>query len=660
MNKRENSVNNGEVMMVTNKVLRRGLTNMHNKVNGTSTNMSTLITQTLCRTSRRTLGLLLLLACVPAAWAATAPGAPTIGTATGGNAQATVAFTAPTSNGGSAITSYKATSTPGSKTGTCTTTPCTVTGLTNGTAYTFKVTATNAIGMGAASAASNSVTPATVPGAPTIGTATGGNAQATVAFTAPTSNGGSAITSYTATSTPGSKTGTCTATPCTVTGLTNGTAYTFTVKATNAKGIGAASTASNSVTPATVPGTPTGATAVGGNAQATVAFVAPASNGGSAVTGYTVTSLPAGGVDSNAGTTGLSHVITGLTNGTAYTFTVKAANANGTSVASTASNSVTPATLPGAPTGVTAVGGNAQATVTFTSPVSNGGSAITGYTVTSLPAGGVDSNAGTTGLSHIITGLTNGTAYTFTVTATNAIGTSVTSAASNSVTVNAGIAQAYYIYTDHLDTPRQITDTGGNIVWTWNNLDPFGNNPPNENPSGQGTFVNPLRFPGQYADKETNTYYNINRNYDPSIGRYVQSDPIGLRGGINTYTYVGGNPLSRIDPTGKFFFIPIIVAAIVDGGATSIIAGSALVVGGAGIWMANNFPPGFWPGDKGAAEWGRRNDVGAREGKGRFHGIKQGCPGSKATDNYGVNPDTGDVIDPAGDPVGNLGDVKSK
>ena len=89
-----------------------------------------------------------------------------------------------------------------------------------------------------------------VPGAPTIGTATGGNASASVTFTAPANNGGSAITSYTVTSSPGSLTGTGASSPITVSGLTNGTAYTFTVTATNATGTGPASAASNSVTPA--------------------------------------------------------------------------------------------------------------------------------------------------------------------------------------------------------------------------------------------------------------------------------------------------------------------------------------------------------------------------------------------------------------------------
>ena len=278
----------------------------------------------------------------------TVPGAPTIGTATAGNAQATITFTAPASNGGSAITSYTATSSPGGFTGTISQAgsgTITITGLTIGTAYTFIVKATNAGGAGAASAASNSVIPFAVPGAPTIGTATAGNAQATVIFTAPASNGGSAITSYTATSSPGgiksalNQAGSGT---ITFTGLTNGTAYTFTVTATNSVGTGAASAPSNSVTPFGVPGAPTIGTATAGNAQANVIFTAPVSNGGSVITSYTATSSP-GGIKSTLNQAGSGTItFTGLTNGTAYTFTVKANNTAGTGAASAASNSVTP------------------------------------------------------------------------------------------------------------------------------------------------------------------------------------------------------------------------------------------------------------------------------------------------------------------------------
>ena len=130
-----------------------------------------------------------------------------------------------------------------------------VTGLTNGTAYTFKVAAVSeGAGVGTYSSASSAVTPSTVPGAPTIGTATPGHLQASVAFTAPGSNGGATITSYTVTAldvtngTRGGQTSSGASSPIVVTGLTTGDVYTFTVTATNVAGTGAASAASNSAT----------------------------------------------------------------------------------------------------------------------------------------------------------------------------------------------------------------------------------------------------------------------------------------------------------------------------------------------------------------------------------------------------------------------------
>ncbi len=87
-------------------------------------------------------------------------------------------------------------------------------------------------------------------------------------------------------------------------------------------------------------------------------------------------------------------------------------------------------------------------------------------------------------------------------------------------------------------------------MWRWDQDEPFGVNVPNENPSGLGAFEFPLRFPGQYADKETNLHYNYYRDYEPSTGRYGESDPIGLIGGLNTYAYGSAGPLIRTNPSG--------------------------------------------------------------------------------------------------------------
>ncbi len=108
----------------------------------------------------------------------------------------------------------------------------------------------------------------------------------------------------------------------------------------------------------------------------------------------------------------------------------------------------------------------------------------------------------------------------------------------------------FYIYADHLGTPRKITRPSDNkALWAWES-EAFGDSLSNQNPSGQGEFMFNLRFPGQYYDAETGLHYNYFRDYDPGTGRYIQSDPIGLAGGINTYAYVNGNPVNYTDPLG--------------------------------------------------------------------------------------------------------------
>ena len=158
------------------------------------------------------------------------------------------------------------------------------------------------------------------------------------------------------------------------------------------------------------PSAPTSVVATPGDTQVTVTFAAPTDNGGSPITGYAVTPSPAtaGWNDTNAGSTLLTHVITGLTNGVAYTFTVRATNANGTGDPSLPSNSATPATVPSAPSAAVAIARNKSADVSFAASGSDGGDAITGYTVISNPAGGIDIDQGTLGLAHLVSGLTNG------------------------------------------------------------------------------------------------------------------------------------------------------------------------------------------------------------------------------------------------------------
>jgi hypothetical protein len=373
----------------------------------------------------------------PAAVPRTVPNPPTGATGTLASGQSVVSWSAPADNGGASITSYTVTSSPEDRTCTWSSGPlqCTVTGLTNGSAYTFTVTATNAAGAGSASSASSTITPRTTPGAPTSVIGTAGNTQAVVEWTPPADNGGAAITGYTVTANPGGQGCTWTSGPlqCTVSGLANGTAHTFTVTATNPAGIGSASSPSDSVTPRTTPGLPTGVTATAGNTQAAVSWTAPASTGGSAIAAYTVTASGLGGQTCTWASGPLTCTVTGLSNGVSYTFTATAANAAGNGSASTPSNAITPRAVPSAPTNVQVSHSNASVVVTWTASASTGGSPIVSYTATANPSG--LSCTWTTGdLGCTIAGLTNGTPYSVTVFATTGVGNSLASVPSSSVT----------------------------------------------------------------------------------------------------------------------------------------------------------------------------------------------------------------------------------
>jgi len=289
---------------------------------------------------------------------ATVPDAPVLGAATASAAatttgSATVSWTAPF-DGGSAITSYQIVATPTTgaavtRTGIASTaTTGTVTGLVNGTSYALQVRAVNALGSGLLSAASTPVTPTGLAGAPTAVVAVRGSTQASLSWTAPAADGGSAITGWTVQVRVGAtvvRTDTITgSTPSTtITGLTNGTAYNFRVAAVNAHGTGAVSASSNTVTPATTPGAPVlGAVtqgAVGGALTVTVNWTPPASNGGSAITSYTVSAYNGAGNVAGLVTLGSAARAATLTFTTTgpFTFDVNATNAVGTGPASAAS-----------------------------------------------------------------------------------------------------------------------------------------------------------------------------------------------------------------------------------------------------------------------------------------------------------------------------------
>ena len=356
-----------------------------------------------------------------------APDVPHSLDATPGNRQVMLSWVLP--SGGAALTHYEyeqdGSGTWISTGGTAT--DYTVTGLTNGQPYTFKVRALNSAGASAASAASPSVTPATVPGAPTGLSATVSDRRVDLIWTAPASNGGQSITGYEYEQ-AGSGTWISTggpATSTTVRNLTNGQPYRFRVRAVNRVGAGAASAASPNVTPATEPDAPTGLSATVSDQRVDLIWTAPASNGGAPILRYEY-ELDFSGTWISTGGPATSTTVRNLTNGQSYTFQVRAVNRVGAGAASGSQSATPTSTLvaPDTPFGLSATPGNRQVRLSWVQP--SGGAALTHYEYEQDGSGTWISTGGTAP-SHTVTGLNNGQPYTFRVRAVNSAGASAAS-----------------------------------------------------------------------------------------------------------------------------------------------------------------------------------------------------------------------------------------
>ncbi len=376
----------------------------------------------------------------------TSPDAVVLGGVVQGDGSAIIKWTTPGSVG-AGTASYIVSTVNSWQTCTTTTNYCTMTGLTNGTSYSFVVRAVDANGVSSSvSDVSNTVTPVGTPSTMSAPSVSLSGTTATLHWTAPWNLGGVALAGYTVTSNatlPNSCINTLNLT-CTVTGLSLGTSYTFQVAASNVGSphsvssaaavplSGATSPSSLAVTPY---GVPDAATAVTGTATSshhvTVTWTAPVSLGGAALKGYKVTASPSG---QTCWTVTTSCGFANLTNGTAYTFTVKTVTSAGYSSTSVASSSAKPIAVPSRPRWVHAVAGNESATVSWLAPHYNGGSPITGYTVTATNGGGSCTPSPVTALTCTFSGLTDNTAYLFSVVATNAAGSSTVSVSASTTT----------------------------------------------------------------------------------------------------------------------------------------------------------------------------------------------------------------------------------
>nr|WP_224753658.1 glycoside hydrolase family 6 protein [Paenibacillus terricola] len=401
---------------------------------------------------------------IPYSTTVTTPAAPASLTATAGNAQVVLSWAA--STGATSYNVKRATTSGGTYTTVATGvtgTSYTNTGLTNGTTYYYVVSAVNSAGESSNSsqASATPAAPAAVPAAPTGLTATAGNAQVVLSWTA--STGATSYNVKRATTSGGAYTTVATGvtgTTYTNTGLTNGTTYYYVVSAVNSAGESSNSSqvSATPVAPATVPAAPTGLTATAGNAQVVLSWTAS-----TGATSYNVKRATTSGgpyTTVATGVTGTTYTNTGLTNGTTYYYVVSAVNSVGESSNSTQASAtpVAPVAVPAAPTGLTATAGNAQVVLAWTASTG-----ATSYNVKRATTSGgpyTTVATGVTGTTYTNTGLTNGTTYYYVVSAVNSAGESSNSAQTSATPVAPVTVPA---------APTGLTATAGNaqVVLAW-------------------------------------------------------------------------------------------------------------------------------------------------------------------------------------------------
>src|SRR2546426_4576950 len=366
-------------------------------------------------------------------WRTTPPSVPRNLQASGGESNVALVWEAPSSNGSAPVTNYRIYrgTAPGGES-LLTTVGNVLTyadgAVTNGLTYYYEVSAVSSAGEGSKSN-ETFATPRGVPSAARGLTGVAGNAEVTLSWQAPASDGGSAITNYTVyrgTSSGGEPLlpGWGPVLAFGAPGLEKGKIYYYEAPATNGLGEGPKS-GEAAATPADVPSEPRALTATGVSGQVGLSWTDPVSNGGSAITGYNVYRGTSAGTETLLTTVGpvLAFTDGDVTPGTTYFYEVSAVNVVGEGPKSTEA-SATLATAPTTPRSLAAAAGLNEATLTWAAPVSDGGSPITGYKVYRATSAGAETLLSMVGvvLSYTDPGLTSGQAYYYEVSAVNAVG----------------------------------------------------------------------------------------------------------------------------------------------------------------------------------------------------------------------------------------------